>query len=211
MYSLIKRNIDPLLDQIARDASLDTYRYLLDGVRNTATIRDEVFQSKYRSYWQMGAARLSPDFCKAYFEYLGELKTTGLVDVEGIARRLHDVPANSKRELKLHFSFSTKMAHMLKPDLPVYDGLVAQFFFLPGGGSAFEAKLQTRLRSYTFLIAEYRRVLNEGLLGAAIDAFRRRFAVSESFTDTKIIDTLIWQFVVLLNAGALVDGTVKYI
>jgi hypothetical protein len=211
VYSFIDRNIGPLLDKIASDAGLDTYKYLLEGVRNTAIIRGELFQSRYRSYWQMGAARLAPDFCKAYFECLEELKTAGAADIERIARRLYDVPANSKGEHKLHFSFSTKMAHMLQPALPVYDRFVAQFFFLPDGGGTFDAKLRSRLASYNFLMAEYRRVLKEELLGSAIDAFRRRFAIAESFTDTKIIDTLIWQFVALLNAGGLVSGTVKYV
>src|SRR5260370_41701225 len=96
----------------------------------------------------MGAARLGDEFCKAYFEHLEELKALGRADVGRIAIRLYGVGSNKKGERKLHFSFSTKMAHMLQPDMPVYDSLVAQFFFLPEYGATFDEKLRNRLESY---------------------------------------------------------------
>jgi hypothetical protein len=138
MYSVLNRHIEPLLASIAKDGGLDQYKYLMDTFRHTDTTHDHQFQRTYRSYWQMGAARLSDDFCKAYFEHLEELKAFEHADVGPIALRLYRMASNrtaSNRtgERKLHFSFSTKMVHMLRPDTPVYDSLVAQFFFLPGG------------------------------------------------------------------------------
>ena len=117
---------------------------------------------------------------------------------------------SSKGDRKLHFSFSTKMMHMLQPDRPVYDSLVAQFYFLAEDGATFDEKLKNRLRSYQFLVAEYGRVLNEGLLAPSITAFRERFSCADTFTDIKIIDTLIWRFAAMLSGGALISGSVKY-
>jgi hypothetical protein len=182
----------------------------MDTFRRTDTTRDEQFQHTYRSYWQMGAARLGDEFCRAYFGHLEELKAFERADVGRIAVRLYNVPSNSKGERKLHFSFSTKMVHMLQPDTPVYDSLVAQFYFLSEDGTTFDEKLKTRLGSYQFLVAEYRRVLNEGLLAPSITAFRERFTSADGFTDTKIIDTLIWRFAAMLSGGALKRGAVKY-
>lgn len=127
MYSVLNRHIEPLLASIAKDGGLDLYKYLMDTFRHTDTTRDDQFQRTYRSYWQMGAARLSDEFCKAYFGHLEELKAFERADVGPIAVRLYRIPSNSKGERKLHFSFSTKMVHMLQPDAPVYDNLVAQF------------------------------------------------------------------------------------
>jgi hypothetical protein len=69
----------------------------------------------------MGNARLGDEFCKEYFRVMEELKAVERADVWRIAVRLYNVASNSKGERKLHFSFSTKMIHMLHPDSPVYD------------------------------------------------------------------------------------------
>jgi hypothetical protein len=102
------------------------------------------------------------------------------------------------------------MVHMLQPELPVYDSLVAQFYFLAEEGASFDGRLRNRLESYRFLVKEYRRVLDERLLAPSITAFRARFTMAATFTDTKIIDTLIWRFASMLSSGALKSGLVKY-
>ncbi|HTQ58572.1 MAG TPA: hypothetical protein VMI94_29120 [Bryobacteraceae bacterium] len=210
MYSALNRHIDPLLASIAKDGGLDQYRYLIDTFRRTDTTRDLQFQRTYRSYWQMGAARLSEDFCQAYFGLLEEMKTFERTDVSRIAIRLYNLKSNSKGDRKLHFSFSTKMVHMLHTDTPVYDSLVAQFYFLAEEGASFDDRLKSRLESYQFLVMEYRRVLQEDLLAPSIAAFRARFSLADAFTDTKIIDTLIWRFAAMLSGGALKTGLVRY-
>lgn len=210
MYSVLNRQIEGLLASIATHGGLDQYKYLMETFRRTDTTRDDRFQRTYRSYWQMGAARMGDEFCKAYFGHLEGLKAFERADVGNIALRLYDVPSNSKGARRLHFSFSTKMVHMLQPDAPVYDSLVAQFYFLSENGTTFDERLKNRLESYQFLIAEYRRVLKEGLLGSSITAFRERFRFADTFTDTKIIDTLIWRFAAILSGGALKSGEMKY-
>jgi hypothetical protein len=64
MYSVLNRNIEPLLTSIAADGRLDQYKYLMDAFRHTDSTRNDQFQRTYRSYWQMGAARLGDEFCK---------------------------------------------------------------------------------------------------------------------------------------------------
>jgi hypothetical protein len=210
MYSVLNRHIEPLLASIARDGGLDQYKYLMEAFRRTDTSRDVQFQRTYRSYWQMGAARLGDEFCKEYFAHLEELKAFERPDVGRIAIRLYNVASNRKGARKLHFSFSTKMVHMLQPDRPVYDSLVAQFYFLSEDGTTFDEKLKSRLGSYQFLVTEYWRVLKEGLLAPSIMAFRERFTFADTFTDTKIVDTLIWRFAAMLTGGALKSGSVNY-
>jgi hypothetical protein len=139
-----------------------------------------------------------------------ELKASDAVDVRTISVRLYNLPANSRGERKLHFSFSTKMAHMLRPSWPVYDSLVARFYFLPEAEGGFDEKLSALMTSYAFLRGEYQRVSREGLLASAIDAFRERFDIDQTLTEQKIIDTLIWRFAAMLDSGALKSGLVRY-
>jgi hypothetical protein len=91
-----------------------------------------------------------------------------------------------------------------------YDSLVAKFYFLPEGEGTFDEKLQSLLSSYGFLVAEYERVIREGLLVPAIDASRARFDVDGTLTEVKIIDTLIWRFAAMLNNGGLKSGIIRY-
>lgn len=203
MYSLLNRHLDALLASIEKDGGITDYKYLIKEFRNTNVSRDDKFQRIYRSYWQMGAARLCDSFCKAHFEHLEELKAFDRVDLERIAVRLYSVPANSRGDRKLHFSFSTKMAHMLQPNWPVYDSLVGKFYFLPEEEGTFDERLKSLLSSHGFLVAEYERVTREGLLVPAIDAFRARLDLDGTLTEVKIIDTLIWRFAAMLNSGRI--------
>ena len=207
MYSLINNNLVTLLPSIAKFGGVDDYIYLIGAVRNTNVTTDREFQGRYRSYWRLNGAGLGNEFCDKYFEHLETLKRAGDPNLKTIAQRLNQIPCNGK--YKLHFSFSTKLAHMLKPDLPVYDSQVRQFYFLPHSETgSFETKLAERLRSYRFLIGEYARVIEQGLLAPAMDAFRIRF--KGEFTDVKVIDTLIWRFSSMLADGAVCDGTIEY-
>lgn len=210
VYQLLNRNIDALLASIAKDGGIPDYKYLIKEFRNTDVSRDDKFQRIYRAYWQMGAARLCDSFCKTYFEYLEELKAFDKVDVQTIAVRLYNVPANARGDRKLHFAFSTKMAHMLQPNRPVYDSLVARFYFLPEEEKTFDDKLKNLLSSYNFLIAEYERVTREGFLDNAIAAFRARCDGDPILTEAKVIDTLIWRFAAMLNNGGLRGGSIRY-
>jgi hypothetical protein len=131
--------------------------------------------------------------------------------VEEITRTLYEIPINAKEKKVLQFSFASKLVHMINPRLPVYDRMVESFYFLPRSyaGTA-QKKLANLLRSYRFLVAEYDRILREGLLASAIDELRRRFQLPAEYSDQKIIDTLIWKFVPFLESGALRDGSVVY-
>jgi hypothetical protein len=57
---------------------------------------------------------------------------------------------------------------------------------------------------------EYKRVLDNNILSQAITKFRSHFDLPETYTDQKIIDTLLWKFTILLRGGAIMEGKIKY-
>jgi hypothetical protein len=73
--------------------------------------------------------------------------------------------------------------------------------------------LQQRIAGFVtfhnFLIQEYARVLQNGLLASAIQEFHLQLT-PQHFTDEKIVDSLIWAFVKLLHKGALLNGQIVY-
>jgi hypothetical protein len=103
MYSAMNRHIGPLLASIAKDGGLDQYKYLIDTFRHTDTTRDEQFQRVYRSYWQMGTARLSDGFCNAYFGLLEESKAFERTDVDSVAIRLFNIASKARESASCTF------------------------------------------------------------------------------------------------------------
>jgi hypothetical protein len=124
---------------------------------------------------------------------------------------LYEIPINAKEEKALQFSFASKLAHMIDPSLPVYDRMVETFYFLPRSYSGTpEKNLANLLRSHRFLVIEFDRVLKEGLLSPAVSEARRRFQLPADYSDQKIIDTLIRQFVPFLEKGAIRHGSFQF-
>jgi hypothetical protein len=213
MYAIIKQNVGALLDSINPQSDISPYVWLLGELPNRNVSQDQEFQRIYRRYWQLNPARLSDRYLAAYFGYLEQVKgQPEHVTVEAVARHLLQIPTHGNGRQSLQFSFASKLVHMLNPDQPVYDSMVESFFFLPSGGTngTTEQKIVRLLTSYQFLQAEYGRVLAHGLLAEGITQFRERFRVNAAYTDSKVIDTLIWKFVGFLKGGAVRDGVVVY-
>lgn len=212
MYARLNESIELLCDQIEPASDIRPYVQLTEALWKTDVSMDVEFQRTYRTYWQLNAARLGSEFCSTYFSYFQKLKEADDIVLERVVQDLYKVPTHGDGRQSLQFSFASKMVHMLKPQLPVYDSMVEAFFFLPFGSPAekMEGKLKRLLESYRFLTAEYERVLKEDLLRPAIATFRTRFSVGGDYTDEKIIDTLIWKFVSFVRSGAIRNGTVLY-
>jgi hypothetical protein len=212
MYSLINRHIDLVLSNVNRDLDIDTYLYLMGTFAKINVAQDEVFQLKYRTYWGLNAARLSHDFCLAYFDLMECLRGNNNFDIEVVSRQLYETPTHKNGRQSLQFSFASKLVHTLEPKKPIYDSRVADFFFFPplDPTKELDIKLQALLPFYRFLCLEYERVLTKGLLEPSITKFRSTYELDRTYTDEKIIDTLIWRFVTLLRSTALRDGSIRY-
>jgi hypothetical protein len=85
---------------------------------------------------------------------------------------------------------------MLNRELPIYDSRIRLFynFIEPLRALPIIERINGYVQFHQFLINEYNRVLNEGLLMPSIQAFRQHFN-PQHFTDKKIIDSLIWAFI----------------
>jgi hypothetical protein len=210
MYGLMNRNARAVVDAVRNIGDLTEYLRLRATVLSGSDVlSDAVFQSAYRKYWRMNAARLGDDFYSKYFTVLDQCRQTRRVDVAGIARVISD-PAGLDHGLQ--FSFATKLAHMINPRLPVYDSFVASFFFYaaPSSDRPFEERLQKLLAFYAFLEREYERVLTHGLLSPAIAVFRNSLEIGSAVPDERIIDWLLWAWVSSLRHGAQFGGGCLY-
>ena len=198
-YKLINHNLPAILEWISQSGHVDKYDYLINNRNLAAT--DPEYQRRYRDYWKLLGIIVSPDFCNKYFAIL-QINLNNPTNLNQVVRELYKIPVNARGHRKIHFSFSSKLIHMVDPHSPIYDSMVKSFFFFSSKAKTFEERISELLKFHQFLITEYQRVLNEGLLKESIEAFRKRFR-PETFTDEKIIDSLIWAFVILSERGVI--------
>lgn len=204
MYQLINDHIDAILDAIQPETAIDPYNELMEALQVVDVSNDSQFRSTYSQYWGLNAARLSDHFQDVYFRSLEALKAgTNNAEVAAVATELLKTPTGNKGKQSLQFSFSSKLVHMIHPQMPVYDSTVERFFFLPGTETLSKPhrKLDRLLKSYNFLILEYQRILDNEILSQSITRFRNKYQNTETWTDVRIIDTLIWQFVSFMRNG----------
>jgi len=212
MYSLINHNIDLILVTLDRRLDIDVYLSLIRRFNQGNVRNDAVFHLDYRRYWRLNAARLSESFCSTYFDLMERLRGNQNMETEAVARHLYQIPTHESGRQSLQFSFASKLIHTLDPHRPIYDSFVADFFFFrpPDPNKELDFRLRSLSSFYSFLCHEYERVLEQRLLEPSLLRFREIQGVDNTYTDQKIIDTLIWRFVTLLRNGALTDGHIVY-
>lgn len=212
MYNLINQNIDLILATVDHYLDIDTYLNLMRRFTHGDVRHDALFHLDYRRYWRLNAAILSESFCLAYFDLMENLRGHQNINIEALARQLYEIPTHENGRQSLQFSFSSKLVHTLDPHKPIYDSVIADFFFFnpPGPNKELDFRLHSLLAFYNFLCNEYHRILEHDLLEPSILRFRQIPGVDDTYTNEKIIDTLIWRFVTLLRNGALIDGRIVF-
>jgi hypothetical protein len=207
MYDLINQFAQTVVSTIAiKPAHVTDYEWLL---QNVGQATQPNYQKKYREYWGMDAAQLSPAFYTAYFGALNSARTN-MPTLSSLVQALYAASARKKGQKSLQFSFSTKLLHMTNQRIPIYDSRIAAFyFFATPANKTLQRRINRFASFHSFLIGEYGRVLQNNLLATAIQEFKRQLN-PQHFTDEKIVDSLIWAFVGLLRKGALMNRQIFY-
>lgn len=207
MYHLINSHIDQILQSIGQDHVTD-YDFL---IQNIDQLQTPPYQSAYKNYWRLNAARLSEGFCGVYFDLLQVGLRGGMPQIGDLVKQLYETQTHQDGRKSLQFSFCSKLCHMIDRQIPIYDSRIRGFYFFtePDRKLSLQQRVNRFVDFHAFLIDEYRRVLSEGLLARSIEAFRQRFR-PKHFTDVKVIDSLIWAFTNLSESGGLVYRIIVY-
>ena len=212
MYQFINDNIALVMGTVIRKRDIDPYLVLAEMFNAGSVSHNNEYQAVYRTYWQLNAARLSDSFCKHYFRVMEDCRHADRLSIGNVIEALYNVPSNAKGRKTIQFSFATKMLHTVNNALPVYDNLVGDFYFLPQIKPSwkYSKKLTACMHAYDFLLREHKRVLDNGLLSESICKFRERFELPTTYTDQKIIDTVLWRFSAYAWTGAIMNGKMQY-
>jgi hypothetical protein len=206
MYTLINANIHLVLQKLEKKW-IKQYEWL---VLNLTDCDTPSYQKQYKVFWRLNAARLDEKFCNAYFQELHKAKSNP-PDLSTLILALHAIPTHGKTRQSVQCSFASKLLHMVSPSLPIYDSLIAAFYFyeVPNRKLTLQQRVTSLIDFHSFLKAEYQRILANNLLAPSLVAFRDRFKPLH-FTDEKIIDSLLWGYVSLLRGGGIVGGQIQY-
>jgi len=187
-YDEINQNIDQILQSI-KPGHITDYDWL---IQNTHRVAEPEYQKRYKTYWVLNGAGLSQDYCQTYFQHLQTGLENGVPELRSLVNELFAVPVRPNKQA-LEFSFCTKLCHMLNQRFPIYDSKIREFYsFTPPSYSLpVESRVSRLIRFHKYLVTEYNKVLDDGLLEGSIQAFRERFN-PQHFSDIKVIDSLIW-------------------
>ena len=189
-YDDINENIDNILHSIG-PAHVAQYDWLIQNIHQVA---EPEYQRRYKTFWRLSGAGLSQTYCDAYFQHLQAGLDNNATHLSILAHELYQIPINRNRQA-LQFSFCTKLCHMVNRQIPIYDSNIRSFYRFqePNRDFPIIERIREYVRFHRFLINEYNRILNEGLLAPSIQSFRQYFN-PQHFTDIKVIDSLIWAF-----------------
>ena len=212
MYQFINDNITKVLGTVDRKKDIDPYLKMAEMFNAGSISNNNNYKTIFRIYWQLNAAKLSDHFCNHYFQVMENYRHKDHLNIEDIVSELHEVPSNSKGIKTIQFSFATKLLHTIDNTLPVYDSMVGDFYFFPQIKPSWNyyKKLAVYACSYDFLRREHKRVLDNCLLAESIQKFRERFGLPYTYTDQKIIDTVLWRFSAYARTGAIISGKIQY-
>lgn len=190
-YEVINDNIDHILRAVS-PAHVAQYDWLIQNIHQITELE---YQRRYKGFWRLSGAGLSQTYCHAYFQHLQARLENNATHLCILAHELYQIPINRNRQA-LQFSFCTKLCHMVNHQIPIYDSNIRRFYRFnePSRDLPIIERIREYARSHQFLIDEYNRILNEGLLAPSIQAFRQHFN-PQHFTDIKVIDSLIWAFI----------------
>jgi len=154
MYDLINQFAQTVVGTIPPEHVTD-YEWLLRNVRQAST---SDYQKKYRRFWAMNAAQLSPAFYTTYFSTLATAMSHSPT-LGSVAHTLHAASARLSGQKSLQFSFATKLLHMANPDSPIYDSQVAALYFFQEPSTVLQQRINGLVAFHCFLTQEYARVL----------------------------------------------------
>jgi len=209
MYNFINQNAQIIINHIdSQNQFITTYPNLCNQLHQVDVATNLDYQKKYKTFWSMNQARLSPLFFQNYFLILEKNKNQQIQIpnfLEVTLKNLYNI--QQCKSTSYQYSFVSKLCHMIDTSLPIYDKFIKSFYFLP--------ELDTRkpidsfVQQYLFLKCEYQRIINNNLLATTFNVFNSNNALKLlNYSSTKIIDTIIWSFVYLLYKDKINRSTI---
>jgi uncharacterized protein YutD len=192
--SEINESCSEVIDNL-QEESLAVYCYICEQWEGSSgsAINNKLFQFVFRSFYRLDNAGLTDEFKGRFFELLEDSRGIN-PNIKDVCKDLYEI-RNRKGSKSLQFSFATKLANTINASLPIYDSEVAKMYDYkpPAPNKSFDDRISLLLKFYEFLVGDYSRIINEGVLKRTFDAFDNRFPdYSHRINQNKKLDFIVW-------------------
>ena len=106
-------NIKQIINSPQMLRGINEYCFIMEMFEDD--LNDDFFQKKYKNFYGMNRARLSPEFLEKYFEFMFKNKNNN--DIEFLEVYEYINTLNNQRNP----SFSSKLLHTINNEMPIYD------------------------------------------------------------------------------------------
>ncbi len=212
MYNFINNHIEIIAQNVTFADHFAEYLWLKTQYQIGDIVMNEEFKNRYSNFWRLNQARLSQDYKNHYFQLLQDIRNNNHHTITDIVNLLYAEPIYHNGTQRIQFSFSTKLLHTTNNNMPIFDSLIKDFFFLTSINSNLEygIKRDSYINQYNFLIREYNRIMGNNFLLVSMNYIRETYHLNEFVTDIKIIDSIIWAFVKYLREGNVENGNILF-
>ena len=171
-----------------KSARLDVYTRIMKAFPNADVSCSPQFQSDFSYFYRL---RGTTEWRRLYFGVFQRLRSVDGVSIADILRALV-MPSERPR---LYLSFSSKMLHTFRPDMPIWDSVVAGHFDLrnPSPQNSIEQRIDEAVHLYGELCERMTRLLNTEEAKLAVAQFDSFLPKYSWLTSTKKIDFILWQ------------------
>ncbi len=208
LSKILNNNGGILLDTIPIER-IQNYLELKDKYQATNVLEDTEFQQQFLKIQEISGVGVNEEFIRRYFDIMeGHKKREGLVDFRVTCRAVFG--ANPKKKLtSTQFSQLTKMANVINPKYPSYDGPIADLY---GFDKPVQTKLDSRerlnvyLEFYRYMGDLYQQMLDSGSIKDLIIVFKIKLREHGDYpmTPVKRVDLLVKTAAHLKAAGKLI-------
>lgn len=161
------------------------YRKIMDALYWTDVSADREFQRTFNDFFVM---RSRPgQYYEKFYAYLEQKKNTGTTFEETL-NYLYGA------EGRFEISFSSKLIHVINPNRPIWDKIVAVEHFrmrLPGYSVGIPARRKEIIQAYHEFCSRFYEALESGQGQAVLRLFNDKYPHT-GFTDAKKLDFLLW-------------------
>ena len=180
------KNKSEVYEVIEESSNLEDYFYLKVEYEK-GNVKNEKFQSKYKSFYNMYVFGFTEEFFNKYFDFLDQ----GETDLKKILTELSQIRnKNGKKSVQL--AFASKLGHTIDSEMPLYNSTVSDLFKLsiPKGGVA--KKINSSLEIYEKLKVIHGSLAARDKIQKMAIEFREKNNLKKGIlSDSKLIDLFL--------------------
>lgn len=169
---------------------LAVYTFLKDQFENTDVSNNLIFQYVYCNFYTLDIQKVDELFINGYFNLMQSLKGSKNIDLETLLFKVYNI--KTERNLKFQYSFTSKLAHTINNDIPIWDSCIAKAFSLNitsvkdngVNGDNF-------LNTIEVLQNNYNEIISKNLIISTLNKFNEKFN-EYKISDVKKLDFIFW-------------------